>query len=308
MFNTIFNTISRFFGVFAGALTGAISDMVLRIKYIGDRFSDTGEMNDWSDLFVGIAFGIPSGFVLGLIRGGYKGATEGFLAGLSFPAALYAHYYGVKNKNAELNNYIQDLDSKTPFCPVLNEAEINTFKNYLEEMKNVETKRRLQQTFDEYTKYVNQVCPLTGGKVSEHRDPITVTMVSDNESVEKIYNRQAILEKMRFFAQSNTVGLETPCSNAPFKKEAIVSTRLPSIIADFITEVRKRIKDFFTTQKVARELGLELGLSNTLSIQPEAVAEESSSNVYSISSMPAEEEKQEELEEALLASKHGRLG
>lgn len=250
----IMKAISGFFGAIAGAVTGCLSGMILSFGYYA------GKAEVWPEMALVFGLGIPGGGLLGLFRGAYIGATEGFLAGVKSPAKLYAHYFGVKRNNEQLDNYVEQLDSQAMHNSVLSESEIRKFEKYLELMRDEVSKNRLKEELKEYKSYMNQECPISHKKVWEHGRPITMRVVDENGcETHKIYDREIILAGMKFSSEPNAIGLEIPSKNLPFEKDDIVSTRFLDRISAFINEVRRKLALLFSTRATLRTLQSELG-------------------------------------------------
>ena len=251
--------ISGFFGAIAGAITGCISGMGLTGAHFWRLFGSPNDVT-YGEL-LGFLIGIPVGAVLGFFRGTYTGATEGLLAGIKFPSTLYTHYFGVEKNNEQIKNHIAQLDLQAHFTSALSEPEIEKFKNYMDNMENQETKKRLQQEFAEYNSYMNQVCPSSKKKVSELEKPITIKTVEQGSVKEEVFDRNAILAEMKYSGRKNAIGLEIPQKSSPFGKSDIILTGYPKRIANFINKVREKLRLILSARQSLQILQADLGNS-----------------------------------------------
>jgi hypothetical protein len=191
----------------------------------------------------GIAIHVPAnspnhdtGGLIHAVKGFYKGATEGFMAGLSYPNYLYSEYFSVINDNEELLDHIEQLSSKKCDLKLLRSDEIELFKSTLNDSEGEELEKELAK----YKSYVNNICPITKKKVKEHNDPLVIR-INDKQSqtdIIKIYNRAVFFRKLHDNMYRVIKNTETDCI---LKKDNAISVGFPEEITNFVEMVRARL-------------------------------------------------------------------
>jgi hypothetical protein len=189
-------------------------------------------------------FGCFWGGIKHAIKGLYKGATEGFMAGLSYPNDVYSEYFSVMNDNRELFDKIEQTEK--PNLRLLSPAEIKRVELILDDTEKETFKKELAN----YKRYLKNTCPITNKKIKNHGDPLVVR-INDKQNqadIIKIYDRAVFLRELRdnIRADNITKNKETDCI---IKKDNVIADGFPKQITDFVKKVRDRLQDFDATIK-----------------------------------------------------------